>query len=335
MEGTKAMNKAAKLTALLMAGALMASSPAYAGKVPRDGSADARIKTVTYHENDVYRLKAHYGFTSVIEFSSKEQIISITLGDSAAWEVIKPSIPHLLFIKPLEENAATNMTVITSRRIYSFEMNAGKAASNRSSVLTFRLKFVYPGEQALQLAHIGSAAGANMNRGGGVLPGRAVSAWNFDYSYSGAKKLRPVRTFDDGEFTYFQFEKSGPAPAIFAVDEFGNESLVNFSNDGPVMAVHGVGRQFTLRDGDTVTCIFNEQYEGPAGIQKTTAPIMPMEEKSAPAQAKPEPATTKPQKLVQAPRPPRKPSAAALAREEENWRLFAWLKPGTDFELNE
>ena len=89
------------------------SSPALADRAARSGTADARIKSYTYHENDVYYLKGHYGFTSVIEFSPKEKVESISIGDSEAWQVIPGSRKNLIYIKPLEQNAETNMTVLT------------------------------------------------------------------------------------------------------------------------------------------------------------------------------------------------------------------------------
>ena len=80
-------------------------SPALAGKDPRPTSADARVKVVTYHENDVYQIRGHYGYSTVIEFSEKERIQTISLGDTASWQVMKPGQPNIMFIKPLEENA--------------------------------------------------------------------------------------------------------------------------------------------------------------------------------------------------------------------------------------
>jgi len=132
---------------------LLASSPAIAERIPRSGKADARIKTLTFHENDVYRLRGAYGYTTTIEFSEKEQIETISLGDSEAWQVIKPKQqPNILFIKPLEENADTNMTVLTSKRMYTFDMAAGHATTSQSPTLAFLIKFIYPEEQTLELA---------------------------------------------------------------------------------------------------------------------------------------------------------------------------------------
>lgn len=267
------------------------SPPAFADRAARPGTADARIKSYTYHENDVYYLKGHYGFTMVIEFSSKEKVESISIGDSEAWQVIPGSRKNMIYIKPLEQNAETNMTVLTSKRIYTFELAADKAATPKSRDLTFRVKFRYPEEETLELANFGSKPARKYN----PLDGADASAWNFDYSYAGDRGLRPKRVFDDGTFTYFEFSKPGATPAIFSVDNEGNESLVNFNTEGSYIIVNSTGRQFTLRDGDTTTCIFNDGYPKEKGKQEKPTPLVELKEKKVAATTLPakKPATLK------------------------------------------
>lgn len=251
------------------------ATPALADKTARSGTADARIKSFTYSENDVYYLKGHYGFTTVLEFSPKEKVESISIGDSEAWQVIPGSRKNLIYIKPLEQNAETNMTILTSKRIYTFELAASKATSPKANDLTFRVKFKYPEEETLELASFGNKPAGRYD----PLDGADASAWNFDYSYAGDKNLRPKRVFDDGTFTYFDFKKPDVTPAVFSVDEQGNESLVNFNAEGSYIVVNSIGRQFTLRDGDSATCIFNDAYPKEKGKQSSPVPIAEIQEK--------------------------------------------------------
>jgi len=283
-------------------------SPALAGKNPRPMTADARIKIVTYHDNDVYQVRGHYGYSTVIELSPKERIETISLGDTESWQVMKPGKPNIMFIKPLEEDAATNMTVITDKRMYTFELTASQAYSHRSPDLTFRLKFHYADDAAQELAYIGSVSEAYYN----PLEGTDATDLNFDYSYAGSKRLRPIRAFDDGVFTYFQFEDFDVMPAVFAVDENGNERLVNFNVQGKYVVVSGLGSQFTLRDGDTATCIFNETFPKPEPeVINKAIPLAEIEEAS--------------EKIIlsQTPMPTRKPDIEAIKlAEEEKPSLF-------------
>lgn len=75
---------------------------------------DSRIKTYIYNPNEVYLLVLHYGFQSLIEFGRGEAIETITLGESFAWKLTP--LGNKLFIKPMEKNIRTNMTIITNKK---------------------------------------------------------------------------------------------------------------------------------------------------------------------------------------------------------------------------
>ena len=83
---------------------------------------DSRIKTYIYSPNEVYLLVLHYGFQSNIEFSKGETVDTITLGDSYLWKITP--LGNKLFIKPMEKNIRTNMTIITNKRTYQFDIVA-------------------------------------------------------------------------------------------------------------------------------------------------------------------------------------------------------------------
>lgn len=258
----------------LLAGLLTVALPcssALALTEPRKGNADARIKALTYRENDVFELKGHYGFTTMIEFSPKEHIETTSIGDSEAWQVI-PSTHrgNILFLKPLEPNAETNMTVLTDERIYAFELSADTASSYKSADLAFRVRFVYP-EDIQEVPKTQKVAVEDYD----PLQETGDADWNFSYAYSGARRLRPEKAFDDGTFTYLEFESQDVTPAVFAVDESGKESLVNFNIQGQYIVIERIGRQFTLRDGDVATCIFNESYAVETGIESQKTAIKP------------------------------------------------------------
>ncbi len=263
----KKLSIAGLMTGLLMTTILCPS--AHAITEPRKGNADARVKTLTYRENDVFELKGHYGFTTMVELSPKERIETTSIGDSEAWQVI-PSTQrgNILFVKPLEPNAETNMTVLTDKHIYAFELSAGIASSYKSDDLAFRVRFIYPED-----AEKSSAKKSANIKDYDPLADVDTSDWNFNYAYSGARRLRPERAFDDGTFTYLLFERQDMTPAVFAVDDAGHESLINFNIQGQYLVIERVGRQFTLRDGDTATCIFNEAYRQETGTQNRKTAI--------------------------------------------------------------
>ena len=103
---------------------------------------DSRIKTYIFNQNDVFLLVLHYGFQSHIEFARNEVIETITLGDSYAWKITP--IGSRLFIKPMERNIRTNMTIITDKRTYQFDIVAKELESGEEKDLVYVVRFQYP-----------------------------------------------------------------------------------------------------------------------------------------------------------------------------------------------
>jgi type IV secretion system protein VirB9 len=243
--------------------------PAHAERVPKEGPQDPRIRTVVYNPRDVVKIEATYGYHTLVEFADDEVIQTLLIGDSVAWEAERSAAGNRISLKPKEENTGTNLTVITDRRTYSFALQAGRATA--ASRMTWRLRFEYPEEDAarreaqVQRAELQRASFVNPDAPAN--PGR----WNFEYSYGGTETLRPAQLFDDGEFTYFKFGRTSDLPAVFVVDAQKNEALVNARVSGEYLVVHRVAKQFALRSGAALTCIFNEAFDAARG-QPVNAP---------------------------------------------------------------
>lgn len=103
---------------------------------------DSRIKTYVYSPNEVYLLVLHYGFQSHIEFAKGETIDTLTLGDSFAWKLTP--LGNKLFIKPMEKNIRTNMTIITNKRTYHFDIAAKELEEDEDKDLVYVIRFQYP-----------------------------------------------------------------------------------------------------------------------------------------------------------------------------------------------
>jgi len=277
---------------------LVFQAPAMAAAPPTPGITDPRLKWVVYNEREVIEVRGHYGFQTLVQFGAAEEVTDVSLGDGLAWQVDIPARKNLLFLKPVEAYAATNLTVLTSRpaldgsgelvRVYVFslvasvpreeeisgalhqaESEAGLPPSAtpaaRAADFTWVIHFHYPQDQAERLAlRVRRQQERQESR---VSPGRAgdeagidPAAWNWEYTFAGAPTQAPVNVFDDGQHTYFQFDPKMRVPAIFLVHEDESESLVNVVRRGRFLVVHDIGRQFTLRSGDVETCVFNEAF---------------------------------------------------------------------------
>ncbi len=103
---------------------------------------DNRVKTYVYNENEVYTLMIFYGYQTSIEFAKGEEVVTISMGDSYAWKI--NSIGSRLFVKPLEDNMHTNMTVITNKRAYQFDLFSKKIDGKFDKELVYVMRFYYP-----------------------------------------------------------------------------------------------------------------------------------------------------------------------------------------------
>jgi len=229
--------------------AVMASSPARAVLIPQPLATDPRIKVVSYAPNEVIKYTGYYRVQTSWEFEEGEEISTISMGDSMAW-MLNP-LGNRLFIKPVEEDATTNMTIITNKRTYLFELHAAHTDKIDDKDVTWVLRFIYPESEAtLAVSSIDQVPD---------LDGEDLSKYNFRYTITGSEDVSPIRIFDDGEFTYFEFrDKNGEVPAFYQVDASGNESLINYRTRGPYIVVERVAARFTLRHGGSVVCVFNE-----------------------------------------------------------------------------
>ena len=242
---------------------------------------DPRVQQYVYDAAEVFELKAAVGFVTTIVFRKDEKIEGVSAGDTLGWEITPSGNRKVLFIKPIDADATkSNMTVLTSQRVYSFAISVDPTAQyHGGGNPTFLVKFRYPREEAAELAQLEEARAERLEQRRTLTPSglpenRTVAPedWNFDYTYRGAHDLRPTRIFDDGEKTYFEFNENVRQPAIFAVDRNGEESLVNFDVRGRYYVVHALGRQFTLRDGPTQTCIYNKRF--PSTVSGPLSPAL-------------------------------------------------------------
>lgn len=258
---------------------LTAPTLSHAEKQPQRGSADARVRYVTYNPRDVVNIVGHYGYQTLVQFANYEQIENISIGDSLAWQVVPNERGNLLFLKPIEKDAETNLTVVTSapsadaptgvsQRIYVFSLRANSADHHDSDKFTWTVQFNYPEDELalINLQDYRQSLADQSLLGDGLTNDPAD--WNFNYTFSGERAQVPVKIFDNGTFTYFEFDSRTDTPAIFLVDGEQNESLVNGVRQGKYVVVHRVGQQFTLRNGTVVTCIFNDSFDADPSLDQ-------------------------------------------------------------------
>lgn len=233
------------LTALVLGCAL--SGVAQAADAPRPGLVDPRIRTVAYDPDQVVRLTGYFGIQTMLEFSADERIENVSIGDALGWQVTPNKKANLLFVKPLDRTAATNMTVVTDRRRYVFELVIAPAkASTRD--LAYVVRFLLPQPATAMLI--------------AATPAKPTTpiARNNAYSLQGPAAIQPVRVFDDGKATYFAWPQQVDLPAVFVVGADGVEGLANAVVRDGYLVVDQLAPKFVLRGGKSAVTVTNTAF---------------------------------------------------------------------------
>jgi len=183
--------------AAMMMSVALGSTSALAVETGFAGYSDTRIKTYVFDPAQVFRIVAHFGFVSTIQFAKGERVDSVQLGDHVSWQVDRLKRGDMLSVVPIENGGAyTNMLVTTNRRVYSFEMTARHAPYVEDPSLTYLYRFDYP-MTAEEFAYSRSHASGidDVVARSGEVGGDDL---NSAYRASGPKRLKPIRMFDDG-----------------------------------------------------------------------------------------------------------------------------------------
>jgi type IV secretion system protein VirB9 len=224
-------------------------------------AADPRLLTRPYKAEDVVVVEGRAGTQATIVFGEDEHIENVAIGDSTSWQVTPNKRANLLFVKPLGPKARTNMTVVTDRHIYVFDLAASVTAAP-----FYVLRFTYPDEPKLAPVLIALTAEEVL---AAANPPRDVSSpdasrLNFAWLAKGSKKLTPARIYDDGLSTYIAWPAGIPTPAILTRNEKGEEGPMNYAVRDDVLVLDMVPTIIVLRSGRESATLENLRKPGPA-----------------------------------------------------------------------
>ncbi|KND61524.1 Outer membrane and periplasm component of type IV secretion of T-DNA complex [Candidatus Burkholderia verschuerenii] len=161
------------------------------------------------------------------------------------------------------------MTVVTKtayggNRSYQFRLLASKRADDGASTAIFALSFNYPDddrrarELAQQRANAAAAEQASENR--------LANAWaegprNWRYVAQGSEQIQPTEVSDNGRQTAFRFPGNMRVPTIYTAAPDGSETIVPYTMINDMAVVQTTARIFTLRDGQEVLRIINQDFD--------------------------------------------------------------------------
>ena len=217
-------------------------------RLERNGPApDARVRRLDYIPGQVVTHAGHFGYATTIRFGPGERIANVAVGDPDGWQTLPNAAQTLLFVKPLLEDADTNMTVVTDREVYHFALELAE-----DGVPVFEIDLAPAPRQPPQTRPSPPTAPA--------LPNPFAPGTNTDYALKGDADLAPTAIFDDGRFTYAKFADATERPALFGVGPDRRERLLNTHMRGPLTVIEGVQRQITVRLGERAACLLNRGY---------------------------------------------------------------------------
>ncbi|MEQ1705201.1 MAG: TrbG/VirB9 family P-type conjugative transfer protein [Rickettsiales bacterium] len=244
---------------------------------------DSKVKELVYNESNVYVVRTKHGYQTNIVFDPKEEVQTISMGDRSLWQVIPGG--NRLFIRPMTENISTNMTVLTNKRSYEFDLKSVNV-NNDSNV--YVLKFTYPEAnpfvaENLDVENVKPDANASVApvsqreitpkkssstasvfeaatpESIGLLPIR----FNYSYTYSGSDAIAPTQVYDDGKNTFIKYKSIGKlVPEAFIIGADGRESRIPATVNGSSLIIDGVAGELALRSSDGEIRVYNESLSG-------------------------------------------------------------------------
>lgn len=253
--------------------------------VPETSNLDSRVAYVSFNADNVVKVYANTGFTTVIEFSADEQIINLGCGFADGWDLNQKG--NLLFITPKavstkflasddpnEQNAPaeimvspnakewrTNLIVTTSASIYVFELNLNAKKAY------YKLSFIYPQKELNKLKEVEKIVSQKIEQSRIETALNRTSVpknWEF-YMKVGknSEAIKPNYAYDDGVFTYLGFDNTKSFPSVFGFDD-NKEQILNthIKKDGDydVVIIQKTMPHIILRSGDKVVGILNKGY---------------------------------------------------------------------------
>ena len=252
------------------AAALLAVLPfqaAFAEAQPKHSVRDKRIQTAIYYADEVFPVMTKVGTATLIELEADERLDGDNalagMGDTAAWNLAIKG--RNIIFKPTAPQPDTNLLIATNKRTYAFRL---KSASEKQAA-TYILRFRYPDTEAAQNAKLLARQDKVRKAMAGVPFKQPETGANLNYWARGDKALAPTGAWDNGRFTYFQFNNGRAMPTIYRVETDGSETLLNTHTEGDTTVLHETAQKFVLRLGKSVLGIENRSYQPQGQFNRT------------------------------------------------------------------
>lgn len=242
-------------------------APAWALDVPRSSPKDSRIRSTEYDPANVIQVNTTMGYTTLIDLAPDEKYVTHAFGDAQAYDF--QTVGQHILIKPIADQANTNLIVITDKRTYDFRLKYSKDGmqdGKDSAMDVVRLKFPDIDEKRAQDIQEKTRMKADF-----ATTGLAIN-WK-SYTMSGEMSIAPTSVWDDGAQTFFRFAPGQDLPVVYFVDPDGSEVITNRSMMDPqTIVMERVAATWHLRLGNKVLGIYNSNVQARPLLTRTISP---------------------------------------------------------------
>lgn len=250
----------------------------------------ANVKRIPYHPDMTYKIRLREFMGSAIILPPGEKIVSYTLFEKHNFTVTplsdqNPLLTNVFNVYARYHGADTNLIVHgESGNIYSFYLRVDSVKSPEMPDLvtyiedpptTERMEALaaqatFEEEKAIKAAEAEAKKKAEAEEESGndylkSLPTK-VSPDDLNFAYilkGGNDDIKPIRVFDDGHFTFFQYGQEDldhvqTLPTVYRVVE-GYDTPVNTRISGGCIVAETTNAKWTLRSGETHFCVWKDE----------------------------------------------------------------------------
>ena len=222
-------------------------------------SSDSRIKTLNYNDSSVYTISTKFGYQTSIVFERGEEIETISVGDRSLWQIIPSG--NRIFIRPMDENVITNMTVLTNKRSYQFDLKA--LSIEKSDLPIYVARFAYDGDiipSQKPAPVISKPVPVAVGQIPPQMPAAPTETMNYNYTFTGSDLFAPSQVFDDGKSTFIKYrDLKDNIPRSYMIMKDGQKvPAVYYLKDNQIV-IDAISGQWELQfDGGAIIIIYNE-----------------------------------------------------------------------------
>lgn len=238
----------------------------FAVSTPKGSNFDSRMQSISFNSKDVIGVNVADGFVSSIRFSDTETILDVITGFNNGYEFKDNS--NILYIKPkslIIDNAEiqpyelwnTNLLVTTNKRVYAFDLNI---VDTNSKSISYLVNINYPDDVLNQKKEAIETDKQNKIK-------NKLNEWktpiNWDYAMKvgeNSQTIKPVFSYDDGQFTYLGFTKNSSFPSVYLYEN-GVETILNthikYDDNYQILVIQRLAEVFVLRSGERVVAVYN------------------------------------------------------------------------------